>query len=71
MKDLTVDSDRAHLPEAGIFVRALDADGHWDSVDIAHISRDSLIDWLRSRDSIEWPINVVMTILAHPQIGNG
>jgi hypothetical protein len=37
----------------------------WDAVDIAHLGRDSLDAWLRSRDSIEWPISCVMLLLGH------
>lgn len=71
MKNLTVDPDRTHLPETGIYVRALNPEERWVSADIAHLNRDGLDEWLRSRDSIEWPINVVKAILGHPQAESG
>lgn len=58
------DPRRIHLPETGIYVRALHTGGTWDVVDIAHLHRDSLDAWLRSRD-IDWPISVVKTLLGH------
>ena len=71
MKDLTVDPDRTHLPETGIYVRALNPEGRWDSVDIAYLNRDSLIEWLHSRDSTDFPINVVLALLGHEQTESG
>lgn len=66
MKTLTVDPARTHLPETGIYVRAREVTGGaFESVDIAHLDRPSLNEWLRSRDSIDWPISVVMTLLGH------
>ena len=47
----------------GIYVRAIGQDGRWDSYDIAELDRDSLDFWLRSRDSIDWPIGVVKSML--------
>lgn len=67
MKTLTVDPDRTHLQETGIYVRALNTEGRMGNADIAHLNRDSLDEWLRSRDSIEWPIGVVKALLGHPQ----
>ncbi len=61
------DPSRSSLPETGIPVRALQEDGHWDSVDISQLNRESLDAWLRSRNSIEWPIDVVMILLGHPR----
>lgn len=59
-----VDPKREKLPKTGIFVRA-QKDGHWGSHDIAHLERPSLDAWLRSRDTIDWPISVVMILLNH------
>lgn len=49
MKELTlqVDPDRTALPETGIYVRGLDASGQWGARDIAHLTRESLLAWLR------------------------
>lgn len=66
MTALHTDPSRTHLPETGIYVRALNTDGTWDAVDIAHLHRDSLDTWLRSR-TIDWPIGVVMSLLGHRQ----
>ena len=48
-------------------MRALNTEGRMGNADIAHLNRDSLDEWLRSRDSIEWPIGVVKALLGHPQ----
>lgn len=61
------DPSRMILTETGIPVRALLPDGSWDAVDIAHLDRASLDAWLRSRDTLDWPINVVMILLGHPR----
>ena len=61
------DPDRMSLPETGIPVRALLANGSWGAVDIAHLDRTSLDAWLRSRETIDWPIDVVMILLGHPR----
>lgn len=65
MADMHVDPRRAHLPETGIYVRALSLDGTWGSEDIAHLHRDGLDAWLRSRPTPDWPISVVMVLLGH------
>ena len=49
MKELFIDPERIELPETGIYIRSKDMTGKWSSVDIAHLKRDSLLDWLRSR----------------------
>ena len=64
MTDLRTDPHRTHLPTTGIYVRAINTDGRWDSIDIAHLDKASLDAWLRSRD-IEWPIAVVKILLGH------
>lgn len=68
MTALHTDPFRTHLPKTGIYVRALNTDGTWDAVDIAHLHRDSLDTWLRSR-TIDWPIGVVMALLGHRREG--
>ena len=57
------DPDRPHHGTTGIYVRAIGTDGQWGNYDIAELDRESLDSWLRSRDSIDWPINVVMILL--------
>ncbi len=61
------DPARADLPETGIPVRAIEADGSWGNVDIAHLDRASLDAWLRSRGTIDWPIDVIMILFHHPR----
>ena len=67
MKDLHTDPAREdHNPDSyltGIYVRAIRSDGKWGNADIAELNRESLDAWLRSRDSIDWPIGVVMILL--------
>jgi hypothetical protein len=64
---LRADPTRVSLPETGIPVRALDADGEWSAVDIAHLDRASFDAWIRSRGSIEWPIRILMLLFKHPE----
>jgi hypothetical protein len=65
-------SYRMDLPETGIYVRAQNEAGAFGSFDIAHLDRDSLHTWLRSRGGENlWAENVVMTLLGHPQIPAG
>lgn len=64
-RDLQADPDRANYRMTGIYVRAVNTAGKWDSVDIAHLDRESLDAWLRSR-GIDWPVWVAMFLLGHP-----
>lgn len=66
MTDLRVAPERRGQEGTGIYVRAKDVDERWISADIASLTRESLDRWLRSRDSIEWPIGVVMILLGWP-----
>ena len=53
-------------PETGIFVRAQVPGGKWDSVDIAQLDAESLLEWLRSRDGDNsLAENVVGILLGH------
>lgn len=53
-------------PSTGIFVRAQNSDGKWDSVDIACLDAKSLLEWLRSRGGNNpWAENVVGILLGH------
>ena len=72
MKELTTAPDREveELEDAtGIYVRARFSDGTFGNVDIAQLDAESLDHWLRSRDSIEWPVSVVKILLGHRQGG--
>ncbi len=64
MTALRTDPERAHLPETGIYVRAVGADGRFDAVDIAHLTKESLLAWLRSRTPT-FTENVVLALLGH------
>jgi hypothetical protein len=69
MKELYIDPTRTEVPETGIYVRAKSLLGKWDSVDIAHLTQQSLLDWLRSRggDNL-WAENTVLLLLGHPTV---
>lgn len=66
-----IDPQRQHelTVDTGIYVRAKAADGSWTSADIAHLTRDSLVDWLASRDAeglgTGWRDRVVLILLGH------
>ena len=65
MSDLTVDPARKQQPETGIYVRAKEKN-HWGSHDIAHLDRESLYTWLRSRGGNNlWAENTVLILLGH------
>lgn len=53
---------------SGIYVRAK-LDGKWDSYDIATLTAESLLAFLRSRGGKnEWAENCVLSMLGHQQI---
>lgn len=65
-EELREDRTRLHLPETGIPVRALrDLGGQpsWGPVDISHLSKESLVTWLRSEP--ELAERVVLMLLGH------
>ena len=66
--NLRTDPLRENSPSStGIFVRALNSDGRWRSVDIVNLTRDSLISWLRSRGGFNpWAESVVLTLFGYP-----
>jgi hypothetical protein len=58
--------------ETGVFVRAKNSDGRWDSVDIAYLDKSSLLSWLRSRGGNNpWAENVVGILLGHASLTTG
>jgi hypothetical protein len=72
--DLVEDPARVRLPETGIPVRAKrhvpeGQPERWGAVDIAHLTRESLIAWLHSRDEMQddrdFAVNVVLALLGH------
>lgn len=65
-----VDPERAHLPETGIYVRGLGADGKFDAIDISHLTKESLVEWLRSKRSV-FVEGVVLVLLGHSRGGHG
>ena len=64
---LYVDKSRIEkVPACNIFVRAKAPDGSYVSVDIAHLKKDSLLKWLRSRGGEnKWAENVVGILLGY------
>lgn len=70
--EMTIDPNRTHFEDAtGIYVRAMTPDKTIRNADIAELDTESLDAWLRSRDSIEWPISVVKLIMGHRQDQGG
>jgi hypothetical protein len=64
-EQLHVCRDRTHLPQTGIYVRATDGDSYAPH-DIAHLSLDSLMRWLRSRGGDnQWAESCLAMILGH------
>jgi hypothetical protein len=65
MNELHVDPARIDMTNTGFFVRAIH-DGKWGSHDISALTRQSLLDWLRSRGGEnEWAEDVVLGLLGH------
>ena len=63
---LSVDPGRENWRDCtGIFVRAKEEDGAWDSVDIAMLKKESLLAWLRSREGLAE--RTVLTLLGYPR----
>lgn len=68
---LIVDTNRKNYRNAsGIFVRAKCGD-EFGSYDIAELTKDSLLEWLRSRDDnpdtgASWREQVILAVLRHP-----
>lgn len=62
MSDLMVDPERLDL-ETGIFVRAVH-NGEWGSYDIAELTKESLMDWMRYHDDV-FRTRVVLLVLGH------
>lgn len=73
MIDYTVDEKRysemiKNGINTGLFIRAK-MDGKWDSYDVFCLTKESLLDWLRSRGQENtWAENVVGILLGHGNI---
>lgn len=64
-----VDIARHDIGVTGIYVRAVNVAGMWNSVDIAELERDSLHRWLRSRGGVNlFAENCVLVLLGHPAV---
>jgi len=64
-KTLCADDQRLRLKGTGILVRALRPGGKFGPTDIAHLCRQSLLDWLRSRRDNRTAEDVVGILLGH------
>ena len=70
MSRLVADRERRDRAETGIYVRAMtepEPSPKWESVDIAHLERASLIAWLDARPDLA--TNVVLALLGHEPRG--
>jgi hypothetical protein len=65
--ELRADRQRCHdFVGAGILVRAINVNGLWDNIDIAHLDAESLLTWLRSRGGAnDYAEQVVFLLLGH------
>lgn len=66
--ELLLDPNRVGRPlrETGIYVRARDAKGKWGSHDLVWLSRDSVLQWLKSRGGDNpWAEQTVLALLGH------
>ncbi len=61
---LRADPERRRLPETGIFVRGMGEDGRFDAIDISHLTKESLVEWLRSKKPV-FVEGVVLALLGH------
>lgn len=65
--NLRVDPSRlGRRKKSGILVRAIDENGRWDAIDIAYLSKESLLEWLRSKTT-PYVESVVLALLDHPK----
>ncbi len=72
LKSLVGDKNRMKEPETGIYVRALLPNtAMWKAIDIAHLTADSLLRWLRQSGG-DNPIaeNTVGILLGHGHLHN-
>lgn len=66
---MKIDPTRTDLPETGIYVRALNVEGRWDNIDLAHLDKESVLEFLQSRGGDnQWAENTVGVLLGHGPI---
>lgn len=65
--NLKIDPNRRDKSIAtGILVRAQDENGVWQNADISELTKESLLEWLRSRGGKNpWAENVIGLLLGH------
>jgi hypothetical protein len=68
---MRTDPERAVLADAtGLYIRAQRPDDRWDSVDIAELDRDSLVEFVLSRGPVnDWARDIIVIILGHSRDG--
>lgn len=71
IKDLKTDPNRASFADAtGIYCRAIRENGRWDSVDMAELDRDSLVQFVAARGPVtDWARDIVLILLGHHREG--
>jgi len=68
--ELVADPNRLDMPETGIKIRAT-LDSKWGAHDITHLTKESLLEWLKSRDSDgpdagkNWREQVILLCFGH------
>lgn len=63
---MNLQTDPTRNGDTGIYVRAQDINGKWDSFDICQLTKASLLEWLKSRGGANpWAENVVGVLLGH------
>lgn len=68
METLLIDPSRVinAIGDTGIYVRAQNSDGGFESVDIAVLTKESLLTWLHGRGGKnKWAEDVVGILLGH------
>lgn len=62
---MRTDPDRElHMPGTGIYVRAMMSDKMYGSVDIISLDKESLMEWMKSKEP-EFLRNLVAMLLGH------
>jgi hypothetical protein len=65
--DLIIDPERlAKYPDrTGIYIRAT-LDGKWETCDLIHLTKESVVQWLKSRGGDnKWAEDTVLILLGH------
>lgn len=63
---MNLQTDPKRNGDTGIYVRAQDINGKWDSFDISQLTKASLLEFLRSRGGDNpWAEDVVGILLGH------